>query len=41
VLVALSIKLLGIRDLKVGNLLPALVLAPPFARLASIPMAMV
>lgn len=31
VLVALSFKLLGIRDLKVGNLLPALALAPLFA----------
>ncbi len=33
VLIALSIKLLGIRDLKVGNLLPALALAPAFAAL--------
>lgn len=33
VLVALSLKLLGIRDLKVGNLLPALALAPAFAAL--------
>jgi uncharacterized membrane protein YqgA involved in biofilm formation len=28
VLLALSLKLLGVRDLKVGNLLPALGLAP-------------
>ncbi len=33
VLVALSFKLLGIRDLKIGNLLPALALAPLFAYL--------
>ncbi len=33
VLIALSFKLLGIRDLKVGNLLPALALAPAFAAL--------
>jgi len=33
VLVALSFKLLGIRDLKVGNLLPALALAPLLAAL--------
>ncbi len=39
VLIALSIKLLGIRDLKVGNLLPALALAPLFAYLASLLMA--
>jgi hypothetical protein len=39
VLVALSLKLLGIRDLKVGNLLPALALAPLFAYLASVLMA--
>jgi uncharacterized membrane protein YqgA involved in biofilm formation len=36
VLVALSLKLLGIRDLKVGNLLPALALAPAFAHIASL-----
>jgi hypothetical protein len=35
VLIALSFKLLGIRDLKVGNLLPALALAPLFAYLAA------
>jgi hypothetical protein len=35
VLVALSLKLLGIRDLKVGNLLPALALAPLFAYVAA------
>jgi uncharacterized membrane protein YqgA involved in biofilm formation len=33
VLVALSFKLLGIRDLRIGNLLPALALAPLFAYL--------
>jgi uncharacterized membrane protein YqgA involved in biofilm formation len=33
VLIALSIKLLGLRDLKVGNLLPALALAPALAAL--------
>ncbi|MEW5826242.1 MAG: DUF554 domain-containing protein [Candidatus Bipolaricaulota bacterium] len=33
VLVALSLKLLGIRDLKVGNLLPALAFAPALAAL--------
>ncbi len=33
VLVALSFKILGIRDLKVGNLLPALALAPALAAL--------
>jgi uncharacterized membrane protein YqgA involved in biofilm formation len=33
VLVALSFKLLGVRDLKVGNLLPALALAPLLAYL--------
>jgi len=33
VLVVLSFKLLGLRDLKVGNLLPALALAPLFAYL--------
>lgn len=32
-LIALSIKLLGLRDLKTGNLLPALALAPLFAYL--------
>jgi uncharacterized membrane protein YqgA involved in biofilm formation len=39
VLIALSFKLLGIRDLKVGNLLPALALAPLFAYVASLLMA--
>jgi uncharacterized membrane protein YqgA involved in biofilm formation len=39
VLVALSFKLLGIRDLKVGNLLPAIAMAPFFAYLASVLMA--
>lgn len=33
VMLALSFKLLGIRDLKIGNLLPALALAPLFAYL--------
>ena len=33
-IIGISLKLLDIRDVKVGNYLPALVLAPPFAALA-------